>query len=96
MLIPFFLGFGKMAKSLHDDILIRMSLFVFRYILAGFSPPWKCLSVIASGIHVIFFLSEISSVRIQLCKLGFSVCGLVSQIQLYVVTFEVSDSKAGK
>lgn len=65
MLILFFLGFGKMAKSLHDDILIRMSLFVFRCISAGFSPLWKCLSVIASGIHVIFFLSENTTLQTE-------------------------------
>lgn len=63
------------GESLHDEIMVRMALFMYRCISDSISTVWGSViptvgfSVIASGIYVIFFL-----VRIQLHKLNSFVC----------------------
>lgn len=51
----FFPWFWKDGKSLHDDVLIRMSLFCVQMYFSWVFPSLEVLVlVIASGIHVIF------------------------------------------
>lgn len=61
----------EVGECLHDEIMVRMALFMYRCISTvwGSVIPTVGFSVIASGIYVIFFL-----VRIQLHKLNSFLC----------------------
>lgn len=64
MLILFLPWLQEGGESLHDEIMVRMALFMYRCISDTISTVWRSViptvsfSVIASGIYVIFFFSE--------------------------------------
>ena len=93
----FFPWLQKDCESLHDEILARMALFVCRCLSYGISALWRSIfqtasvSVIASGIGVIFFLSENTTVQTEFF------CEYAHFINMaFHCIFKFSDTKADK
>lgn len=93
----FFPWFHKDGESLHDEILVRTALFVCTCILYGISTLWRSIiltvsvSLIASGIDVIFFLSEHKTVQTEFFCEHDHIINMA-----FHCTFKVIDTKADK
>lgn len=96
MLIPFCLGFRKMAKVCMMKSWLEWFFLCADLFRMGFLLFWRSIiltvsvSVIASGIDVIFFLSENTIMQTEFCE-------YVHFINTaFHCTFKVSNTKADK